>query len=58
MTSCVDANIRTYQTIVTDAYLCYIKHCTIVVCVEVVAYMDILTKVAVEIITNKWIIAY
>ncbi len=58
MSSCVDANIRTYQTIVTDMNFCHIKHRAIVVGMEIVAYMDVLSKVAVKIVTYEGIDAY
>ena len=57
MTSCINSHIRPNQTVIADVYFCNVEHRTIIISMEIVAYMDILTKVAMEIVTNKWIIA-
>ena len=49
----IDADIRTNETIVTDVYFCNVEHRTIIISMEIVADMDILAKVTMEIITNE-----
>ena len=60
MTSCINSHIRPNQTVIADVYFCNadvyfcnIEHRTIIISMEIVANMDILTKVAMEIITNE-----
>ena len=53
MTSCINSHIRPNQTVIADVYFCNVEHRTIIISMEIVANMDILTKVAMEIITNE-----
>ena len=53
MTSCIKSHIRPNQTVIADVYFCNVEHRTIIISMEIVANMDILTKVAMEIITNE-----
>ena len=53
MTSCIESHIRPNQTVIADVYFCNVEHRTIIISMEIVANMDILTKVAMEIITNE-----
>jgi len=53
MTSCINSHIRPNQTVIADVYFCNVEHRTIIISMEIVAHMDILTKVAMEIITNE-----
>ena len=55
MTSCINSHIRPNQTVIADVYFCNVEHRTIIISMEIVANMDILTKVAMEIITNEMI---
>lgn len=49
----VKPHIRPNQTVIADVYFCNVEHRTIIISMEIVADMDILTKVAMEIITNE-----
>ena len=53
MTSCIKSHIRPNQTVIADVYFCNVEHRTIIISMEIVADMDILAKVAMEIITNE-----
>ena len=53
MTSCIKSHIRPNQTVIADVYFCNVEHRTIIISMEIVADMDILAKVTMEIITNE-----
>ena len=53
MTSCINSHIRPNQTVIADVYFCNVEHRTIIISMEIVADMDILAKVTMEIITNE-----
>ena len=53
MTSCINSHIRPNQAVIADVYFCNVEHRTIIISMEIVADMDILAKVTMEIITNE-----
>ncbi len=57
MIGSIDANIRTYQAVVTNTYLGVVKHRAVISCVEIVSYMNVTAKVAMEVVSNRRIIS-
>ena len=53
MTSCINSHIRPNQTVIADVYFCNVEHRTIIISMEIVTYMDVLTKVTMKIIADK-----
>ena len=58
MPSCVDTHIRPNQAVVANTDFSNIEHRTIIVGMEIVAHVDVLSEVAVEVVTHKGIAAH
>ncbi len=55
MASCIDAHIRSDQTVMTNTDFSHVEHRAIVVGMEMISYMNVLTKVAVKIVADEGI---
>ena len=57
MPSCVDAHIRTYQAVIAYTDFCQVEHRAVVVSMKIIAHMNSLPKVTVEVVAYKGIAA-
>ena len=58
MPGSVYSNVGAYQAVMAYANLCHVEHSAVIIGMEIVAHVNVLTEVAVEVVTHKGITAH